>query len=102
VETIARNWNYHIFPLNFQRTLDYYTLIIYLSFDALIYVFSMYYCLPRGLIKFHTEEFYYFNSSPNIVRIIKLKRMRWQGHVARMGAKTFEIFVGKPEGRRSQ
>ena len=33
-------------------------------------------------------------SSPNIVRVIKLRRMRWAGHVARMGV------VRKPEGKR--
>jgi hypothetical protein len=41
-------------------------------------------------------------SSPNIIRIIKSKRMRWAGHLARMGEKgnAFRILVGKPEGKR--
>jgi hypothetical protein len=41
-------------------------------------------------------------SSPNIIRMIKSRRMRWAGHVARMGEKrnTYRILVGKPEGRR--
>jgi hypothetical protein len=41
-------------------------------------------------------------SSPSIIRIIKSRRMKWEGHVARMGEKrnAFRILVGKPEGRR--
>jgi hypothetical protein len=41
-------------------------------------------------------------SSPSIIRIIKSRRMRWAGHVARMGEKrnAYRILVGKPEGRR--
>jgi hypothetical protein len=41
-------------------------------------------------------------SSPSIIRIIKLLRMRWEGHVARMGAKrnADKLLVGKPEGKR--
>jgi hypothetical protein len=40
--------------------------------------------------------------SPNIIRMIKSRRMRWEGHVARMGEKgnACRIFVGKPEGKR--
>jgi hypothetical protein len=41
-------------------------------------------------------------SSPNIIRIIKARRMRWAGHVARMEEKRNAYrLVGKPEGRRS-
>ena len=39
-------------------------------------------------------------SSPNIVRVIKSRRMRWAGHVARMGEGVYRALVGKPEGRR--
>ena len=41
-------------------------------------------------------------SSPNIVRVIKSRRMRWAGHVARMGEEreVYRVLVGKPEGRR--
>ena len=35
--------------------------------------------------KIHNEEFNYLYSSPNIVRVINSRRMRWEGHVARMG-----------------
>jgi hypothetical protein len=41
-------------------------------------------------------------SSPSIIRIIKSRRMRWAGHVARMGEKrnANRILVGEPEGKR--
>ena len=41
-------------------------------------------------------------ASPNIVRVIKSRRMRWAGHVARMGEErgVYRVLVGKPEGRR--
>jgi hypothetical protein len=41
-------------------------------------------------------------SSSSIIRIIKARRMRWAGHVARMGEKrhAYRLLVGKPEGRR--
>ena len=41
-------------------------------------------------------------SSPNIVRVIKPRRMRWEGHVARMGERrgVYRVLVGKPEGKR--
>ena len=40
--------------------------------------------------------------SPNIVRVIKSRRMRWVGHVARLGEErgVYRVLVGKPEGRR--
>ena len=41
-------------------------------------------------------------SSPNTVRVIKSRRMRWAGHVARMGEErgVYRVLVGKPEGRK--
>ena len=41
-------------------------------------------------------------SSSNIVRMIKLRKMRWAGHVARMGEEreVYRVLVGKPEGKR--
>jgi hypothetical protein len=41
-------------------------------------------------------------SSPSIIRIMKARRMRWAGHVSRMGEKrnAYRLLVGKPEGRR--
>jgi hypothetical protein len=53
--------------------------------------------------KLHNEEFHNLYPSPNIIRMIKSRRMRWAGHVARMGEKrnTYRILVGKPKGMRS-
>ena len=41
-------------------------------------------------------------SSPNIVRVVNSRRMRWAGNVARMGEErgVYRVFVGKPEGKR--
>jgi hypothetical protein len=41
-------------------------------------------------------------SSPNIVKVIKSRRMRWAGHVARMGEGrgAYRVLVGRPEGKR--
>jgi hypothetical protein len=55
-----------------------------------------------GWRKQHNEELHGLYSSPSIVRVIKARRMRWAGHVARMGEVrgTYNIFVRRPEGRR--
>ena len=52
--------------------------------------------------KLHNEELNDLYCSPNIVRVIKSGRMRWAGHVARMGERTslYRVLVGKPEGKR--
>jgi len=52
--------------------------------------------------KLHNEELNNLYSSPNIVRVIKSRRMRWAGHVARMGERRdlYRVLVGKPEGKR--
>jgi hypothetical protein len=49
--------------------------------------------------KLHNEELRDLYSSPSIIRIIKSKRMKWAGHVARMGEKrnAFRLLVGKAE-----
>jgi hypothetical protein len=49
-----------------------------------------------------TDELHSLYSSPNIVRVIKSRRMRWEGHVARVGEGrgVYRILVGKPEGKR--
>jgi hypothetical protein len=50
----------------------------------------------------HNEELHNLYASPNIFRMIKGRRMRWAGHVAYMAEirSTFNILVGKPEGKR--
>jgi hypothetical protein len=50
--------------------------------------------------KLHNEELNDLYFLPNIVRVVKLRRMRWAGHVARMGEDrvVYRVLVGKPEG----
>jgi hypothetical protein len=50
----------------------------------------------------HNDELHSLYSSPNIVRVIKSRRMRWAGHVARMGEgrDIYRVLVGRPEGKR--
>jgi len=52
--------------------------------------------------KLHNEEFNDLYSSPNIVRVMKAKRIRWAGHVARMGKwrGAYRVLVGETEGER--
>jgi hypothetical protein len=54
--------------------------------------------------KLHNEELYDLHYLPNIIRMIELRRIRWAGHVARMGEKrnAYTLLVGKPEGKRSR
>jgi hypothetical protein len=55
-----------------------------------------------GWRKVHNEELHNLYSSPSIIRMMKSRRMRWAGHVARIGAimNAYTIFVGKPEENR--
>jgi hypothetical protein len=52
--------------------------------------------------KLHNEELHILYSSPNIIRQIKSRRMKWAGHVARMGEErnVYKVLMGKPEGKR--
>jgi hypothetical protein len=52
--------------------------------------------------KLHNDELYSLYSSPNIVRVIKSRRMRWAGHVACMGEGkgVYRVLVGRTEGKR--
>jgi hypothetical protein len=60
------------------------------------------YIVTGGCRKLHNEELHNLYSSPSITRIIKSRRMRWAGHVARMGENrnVYRSLVGKPEGKR--
>jgi hypothetical protein len=51
--------------------------------------------------KLHNEELNDLYSLPNIVRVVKSRRMRWAGHVARMGEErgVHRVLVGKSEGK---
>jgi hypothetical protein len=55
-----------------------------------------------NLRKFHTEEFHNLYSSPNIIRMIKSRRIKWAGHVKCVGVKrsACRVLVGKSEGKR--
>jgi hypothetical protein len=52
--------------------------------------------------KLHNEELNDLYSLPNIVRVVKSRRMRWAGHVVRKGEDrgVHRVLVGKPEGKR--
>ena len=62
--------------------------------------------MPKGLYgewrKLHNEKLSDLYSLPNIVRVVKSRRMRWAGHVAHMGEGkgVHRVLVGKPEGKR--
>jgi hypothetical protein len=53
--------------------------------------------------RLHKRKLYALYSSPDIIRVIKARRLRWAGHVARMGERRgiYRALVGKPEGRRA-
>jgi len=52
--------------------------------------------------RIHNEELNDLYTSPNIVRVIKSRRIRWAGHMARMAEErgAFRVLEGKPEGKR--
>jgi hypothetical protein len=53
--------------------------------------------------KLHDDELHSLYFSPNIVRVIKSRRLRWVGHVARMGEGrgVYRVLVGRPEGKET-
>jgi hypothetical protein len=55
-----------------------------------------------GLRKLDNEELHNFCSSHHKIRMIKSRRMKWTGHIARMGGKMnmYRIMLGKPEGKK--
>ena len=57
--------------------------------------------ITREWRKLHYEGLNYLYSSPNIIRVIKSRRMRYAGHLARMGEKrsVYKVLVGKHEGK---
>jgi hypothetical protein len=58
--------------------------------------------VTREWRKLHNEELNDLYSLPNIVRVVKSRRMRWAGYVARIGEDrgVYRVLVGKPEGKK--
>jgi hypothetical protein len=55
-----------------------------------------------GWRRLHNQEFHNLYASSNIVRVIKSRKIRWAGRIARMGKMRngYHILIGKPEGKR--
>ena len=73
------------------------------SFDPLLLRISLSDSILVGeWRRLHNEELHSLYRSANIVRVIKSRRLRWAGHVARMeeGRSVFKILTGKPTGKR--
>jgi hypothetical protein len=58
--------------------------------------------VAEDMRELHNEELHNLYASPYIIRVIKSRRMRWAGHVTRMGKmrNAYKIMVGKPEGKK--
>ena len=58
--------------------------------------------MKGGWRRLHNEELHSLYRSPNIVRVIKSRRLRWAGHVTRIeeGGNAFKILTGKPKEKR--
>jgi hypothetical protein len=69
---------------------------------SLFYRDSFQFVCDRSWRKLLNDELHNLYSSPNIVRVIKSRRMRWAGHVARMGEGrgVYRVSVRRPEGKR--
>jgi hypothetical protein len=72
------------------------------SGQATICCASGFFLLSKVSTVLYTEELHNLYSSPNIIRMIRSRRMRPAGHVARMGEKVnaYRLLVGQPEGKR--
>jgi hypothetical protein len=59
--------------------------------------------VDRSWKKLHSDELHNLYSSPNIVRVIRARRLRWKGHVAHMkeGRGVYRVLVGRPDSKRS-
>jgi len=60
--------------------------------------------VAAGWRELHNEELHNLYTSPSVIRVIKSRRMRWTGYVARMGEmrNAYKISVGKPEGKENR
>jgi starvation-inducible outer membrane lipoprotein len=74
----------------------------FIRIQSFAFSFIACYRFPQSLPK-QNRKLHNLYSSPNIIRMMKSRRMRWAGHVARMGEKGMHIglSVGKPEGKGS-
>ena len=72
------------------------------SLVLLAYAMSIFRRFEFFYLRVFYEELHNLYRSPNIVRVIKSRRLRWAGHVARMeeGRSAFKILTGKPTGKR--
>ena len=84
----------------------FYYLITHTNTCIYIYMYVLFkkskiYIVTGELRRLHEEELNDLYSSPNIVRVIKSRTMRWSGHVARMGEErgVYRVLVGKPGGK---
>jgi hypothetical protein len=70
---------------------------VYLYLETALH--DLYICFVTSQINEELNDLY---SLPNIVRVVKSRRMRWAGHVARMGEDrgVVRVLVGRPEGKR--
>jgi hypothetical protein len=87
---VVSGFKYNFVYENFQSALQHQWTIFVLLFGN----------MPWR--KLHNEELHNLYSSPDIIKQVKSRRMRWAGHVACMGGerKVYKVLVGKPEGRR--
>jgi hypothetical protein len=96
---------YSKFPLKFDKNFTSYAIKYVRVFEnrVLRRIFG-----PKGdevtgeWRKLHSAELHNLYLSPDIIRQIKSRRMKWAGHVARMGEErnVYRVLVGKPEGKR--
>jgi hypothetical protein len=58
---------------------------------------------PGGWRRLHNGEIHNLHASPTIIRVIKSRKMKWTGYVARMWEmrNVYKMWVGKPEGKKS-
>jgi hypothetical protein len=102
-------YRWRVFPPSFVQLLLY--CVMYSRVQHVMNSFNFFFfaiAQPKrdevtgGWRKLRSEELSDVCSSPSIIRIIKSRRMRWAGHVARVGEKrnAYRLLVGKPEGKR--